>query len=153
MSVPPPALAPTTRRMGRVGQSWALAWALAEPMLAPRIAIATTQTRMPSEAAHAGPSLAMMSCTAGPLLGIFGPPAGIQSVDPSEIACPKNAAHDGDEQCGFAGLASRVSLIEGASAQMAIAERGCERRGGLSDAASGRWAAGKTRFEGSKTRR
>src|SRR5262249_11392167 len=67
MSVPPPALAPTTRRMGRVGQSWALA----EPMLAPRIAIAATETRLPSEATHGGGSFAMMSCTAGPLLGIF----------------------------------------------------------------------------------
>jgi hypothetical protein len=36
---------------------------------------------------------------------------------------------------------------------MAIAEMGYERRGGLSGAVSGRWAAGKTRFDGSKTRR
>jgi hypothetical protein len=35
---------------------------------------------------------------------------------------------------------------------MAIAETGYERRGGLSGAVSGRWAAGKTRFEGSKAR-
>src|SRR5262245_54399217 len=45
---------------------------LTEPMLAPRIAIAATEMRMPSEAAHAGPGLAMMSCTVGPLLAIFG---------------------------------------------------------------------------------
>jgi hypothetical protein len=53
----------------------------------------------------------------------------------------------------FVALASKVSLIDGASAQMAIAETGYERGGGLSGAVSGRWAAGKTRFEGSKTRR
>src|SRR5262249_40942765 len=119
MSVPPPALAPTTRRMGRVGQSWALA----EPMLAPRIALAAAQPGPP-------PPPPARKCSPPPPVPCSAssePPAGIQSVDPSEIACPKNSAHDDDEQCGFAALASRVSLIDGASAQMAIAETGYER--------------------------
>jgi hypothetical protein len=66
--------------MGRVGQSWAPA----EVMLAPTIAIAATETRMPSEAARAVRGLASNSCVAGPLLGISS--SSPQSVDPSEIA-------------------------------------------------------------------
>jgi len=123
ISVPPPALAPTTRRMGRVGQSWAPV----EPMLAPTIAIAATETRMPSEAAPAVRSLASNSCAAGPLLGIGSSPPKCRPKRDSQKGCPKNSAFDDDEPSGLTALVSRVSLVDGASAQMAIRNTGYER--------------------------
>src|SRR5262245_5933819 len=77
--------------------------------------------RMPSEAPRAGPSLPMVSCAA--LLGIFGasyPNSKCRPKRDSPKGCPKNSALDDDEPCGFAALVSRMSLVDGASAQMVI---------------------------------
>src|SRR5258707_1078347 len=97
--VPTPALPPTTRRIGPVGQSWAAA----ESMHARMIAIAVTEPRIPNDAPRgAVRSSALISCPTNSLLGILG------SL-PASDSRPKQDSRKGfgypafedDEQCGL----------------------------------------------------